>query len=145
MASGALGGDTALIVALDSGSSGDPRKRETSLVPDWSVEKACRLGAAGVKLLMYYHPDAPDATACEELVRTVGGACARYEIPLFLEPLSYCLDEKPGTLSSAARQEVVVETARRLVPLGVDILKAEFPVNVAQEPDENVWAQACAS
>jgi tagatose-1,6-bisphosphate aldolase len=38
---------------------------------------------------------------------------------------------------------VVVETARRLVPLGVDVLKTEFPVDIEQEPDENTWRQAC--
>lgn len=144
VASGALSGDTALIVALDSGSSGDPRKRESGLVAGWSVEKACRLGAAGVKLLIYYHPDAPEAAACEKLVKTIGGECARHDMPLFLEPLSYCPGEEFGTLTSAARQEVVIETARRLVPLGVDVLKAEFPVDVEQERDENTWRHACA-
>ena len=143
VASGALGGDTALIVALDGGSSGDPHKREVSLVPDWSVEKASRLGAAGVKLLIYYHPDTPEAAACEEIVKTIGHECARLEMPLFLEPLSYCPNKKNGTLASAVRQEVVVETARRLVPLGVDVLKAEFPVDVDEQPDEDVWRHAC--
>ena len=70
LASGALSGQTGLIIALDTGSSGDPRKRETGLVSGWSVEKACRLGAAGVKLLIYYHPDAPEAADCEKLVET---------------------------------------------------------------------------
>ncbi|HEX6385021.1 MAG TPA: tagatose-bisphosphate aldolase, partial [Anaerolineae bacterium] len=45
---------------------------------------------------------------------------------------------------TAERQTVVVETARRLTPLGVDVLKAEFPLGVAAEPDEAVWAEACA-
>ena len=36
-----------------------------------------------------------------------------------------------------------METARRLVPLGVDVLKAEFPVDVDQEPNEDAWRQAC--
>lgn len=143
LASGALSGQTGLIVALDTGSSGDPRKRETGLISGWSVEQACRLGAAGVKLLIYYHPDAPEAAVCEKLVETIGQECARQEMPLFLEPLSYCPNEKLGTLPSAARQEAVVETARRLVPLGVDVLKAEFPVDVVQEPDEDNWRQAC--
>jgi tagatose 1,6-diphosphate aldolase len=41
------------------------------------------------------------------------------------------------------RREVVVETARRLVPLGVDVLKAEFPVDVNVEPKESTWCDAC--
>jgi tagatose-1,6-bisphosphate aldolase len=27
--------------------------------------------------------------------------------------------------------------------MGVDVLKAEFPLNVAEEPDEVSWAEAC--
>jgi tagatose-1,6-bisphosphate aldolase len=30
-----------------------------------------------------------------------------------------------------------------LVPLGVDVLKAEFPVDVKVEPEESVWREAC--
>ncbi len=39
---------------------------------------------------------------------------------------------------------MVVETARKLTPMGVDILKAEFPLNIADEANENRWAEACA-
>ncbi|MBX3744493.1 MAG: tagatose-bisphosphate aldolase, partial [Verrucomicrobiae bacterium] len=38
---------------------------------------------------------------------------------------------------------VVIETARRLVPLGTDVLKAEFPVHPADSPDESEWDDAC--
>ncbi|RPI31857.1 MAG: hypothetical protein EHM70_10425, partial [Chloroflexota bacterium] len=41
------------------------------------------------------------------------------------------------------RREVVIETARRLTPLGADVLKAEFPLDVAMEPDECQWEAAC--
>lgn len=140
---GALDGQTGLIVALDTGSTGDPHGRETALVEGWSVEKTARMGAAGVKLLIYYHPDAPEAAEREQVVRRVAEECARYEIPLFLEPLSYALDDPGMSPSSPERRRVVVETARRLVPLGVDVLKAEFPVEVKAEPDEEVWRAAC--
>ncbi len=143
VASGAVDGQTGLIVALDSGSTGDPRKREVGLVPGWSVEKACLLGAAGIKLLIYFHPDAPDSAECEQLVESVGLQCAKHEIPFFLEPLSYQPDGQTDTLPARARPEIVVETARRLAPLGVDILKAEFPVDVVEQPDEDAWRVAC--
>ena len=29
------------------------------------------------------------------------------------------------------------------MPLGVDVLKAEFPIDVKAEPDEKVWRAAC--
>jgi len=45
----------------------------------------------------------------------------------------------------------VVETAKRLTPLGADILKAEFPLDTSAtlstgvtESDQKVWADACA-
>jgi len=37
---------------------------------------------------------------------------------------------------------VVIETARRLVPLGVDVLKAEFPADVSEQDDEQ-WRAGC--
>ncbi|MRR31940.1 hypothetical protein EG834_16780, partial [bacterium] len=37
---------------------------------------------------------------------------------------------------------VVVETAKRVSPLGIDILKAEFPLDV-NDPDEVKWLEAC--
>jgi tagatose-1,6-bisphosphate aldolase len=143
LARGALKGQTGLITALDTGSTGDPDVRRTGLVEGWDVEKAARAGAAGVKLLVYYHPESADATRCEALVEDMGQACARHEMPLFLEPLSCPANDRPGALPSSERPEVVVETARRLAARGVDILKAEFPVDVAEQPDERVWLDAC--
>ena len=143
IADGALPGATGLIVALDTGSTGDPHVVKTQLVENWSVAQTAALGASGVKLLLYYHPDAPEAAEREQLVRSVADDCRRYDIPLFLEPLSHSPDPSRRPLPSVERRAVVVETARRLVPLGVDVLKAEFPVNVEEQPDEAVWRQAC--
>lgn len=140
---GALPGGTGLLVALDTGSTGDPAVLKTGLVPDWDVDRAARVGAAGVKLLVYYHPDAAEAPAVEELVTTIGHACARAEMPFYLEPLSYSIEQPGGRLPSRRRRQVVVETVRRLAPLGVDVLKAEFPVDVNEEPDQPVWREAC--
>jgi tagatose-1,6-bisphosphate aldolase len=141
---GVLPGSTGLIVAQDTGSTGDPATLSTGLVPDWTVADTARIGAAGAKLLVYYHPQAVDAPQVEDVIRSIANACDREEIPLFLEPLSFS-PESPGTpLSSEARRRVVVETARRLVPLGVDILKAEFPLNPAEQSDTAFWQEACA-
>ena len=134
---------TGLIVALDTGSTGDPANRTTGLVENWSVEKTVRMGASGVKMLLYYNPAASEAGEREALVQEVAADCTRYDIPFFLEPLSYASDGSHGPLPPEQRRKVVIETARRLVPLGVDILKAEFPVDVSVEPDENIWRDAC--
>jgi tagatose-1,6-bisphosphate aldolase len=140
---GALPGQTGLLIALDTGSTGDPAKLETGLVEGWDVRRIARTGASGVKLLVYYHPDAPEARKVEATVSTVARACATEEIPFYLEPLSYSPEDPARPLTSAARRRVVVESARRLVPLGVDVLKAEFPVKVSADPDEAIWRDAC--
>ena len=143
VADGSMPAGTGLIVALDTGSTGDPLNRTTGLVENWSVEKTVRMGASGVKMLLYYNPEASEAGEREAIVQEVVADCARYDIPFFLEPLSYASDGSHGPLPPEQRRKVVIETARRLVPLGVDILKAEFPVDVNVEPDENIWRDAC--
>lgn len=141
---GAMPGDRGLLVALDTGSTGDPAVLRTGLVPGWSPERIARSGASGLKLLVYYHPEAPEAAEVESVVREVAAACTACELPLYLEPLSYRPGDMGRPLTSAERRPVVVETARRLVPLGVDVLKAEFPVNPVETPDEGLWRDACA-
>jgi tagatose-1,6-bisphosphate aldolase len=58
-----------------------------------------------------------------------------------LEPLSYSLNEN-RKLSSEEKRYVVTESAKRLTPLNVDILKAEFPLDPS-ETDESKWMMAC--
>lgn len=146
IAQGAIDESCGLIVAVEqTGYSGDPDRRESRILRGWSVEKIARLGAAGVKLLVYYHPEAPNVARQEKLVAQVGEACRTYELPFFLEPLSYSFDPTGKKLGSGEKRRVVVETARRLTPLGVDILKAEFPLGIDETPDdEEAWASACA-
>ena len=145
VASGALPGCVGLLVAVEAtGYTGDPLARQSQILPGWTVAKARRLGASAVKLLVYYHPDAPTAEAIEGLVRQTARDCALADLPLFLEPLSYSLDPADKKLPPAERRRVVVETARRLTPLGADVLKAEFPLDVRAAPDEGSWAEACA-
>lgn len=135
---------TGLIMTLDAtGYAGDPSERVTRILEGWSVEQISRLGAAGVKLLLYYHPDAPNAPDQRGLVERVAEACLTADLPFFLEPLSYSLDPQGGKLSSEEKQAVVTETARQLSPLGVDILKVEFPLDVKVEQDRTEWRQAC--
>ena len=140
---GALPGSTGLLVALDTGSTGDPARLETSLVPGWDAGRIAATGAAGVKLLVYYHPDAGNAGEVERLVGSVAQDCAQHDIPLFLEPLSFDPAGTGRPLPSVERRRVVIETAHRLTPLGVDILKAEFPVAVKEVGEEAAWGEAC--
>jgi tagatose-1,6-bisphosphate aldolase len=144
IAAGALPGLTSFVVAVEAtGYSGSPTARQSQVLPGWSVEKAQRMGASMVKLLVYYHPDSPTAPEIESFVRQVEDECTHLDLGLMLEPLSYSL-APDKRLSSAEKRRVVAETARRLVIPGVDVLKAEFPLDVTEEADEKVWAEACA-
>jgi tagatose-1,6-bisphosphate aldolase len=145
IASGALPGATGLIVALEqTGYTGDPAARVSGLLPGWDAHRAARIGASGVKLLVYYHPEAPTASQTEALVRHTAATCAEAEVPLFLEPLSYSPDPARPSLSPEERRRTVIETARRLTAIpGVDLLKAEFPLDIAAEPGEAEWLVAC--
>ena len=147
--SGALPGHVGFLSALeDQGYLGNPYARQTSLLGGWSVAKAKRLGASGIKLLIFYQPDAGAASERQEaLVKAVITDCAREDIPLFLEPLAYPLDPAVPVNSAefaAQRRRTVVETARRLGMLGPDILKIQFPLDARYDSDEGLWLEACA-
>jgi len=144
IAQGALSGKTAFVVAVEStGYGGEATARQSHILPGWSIEKAKRMGANMVKLLVYYHPNSPTAPEIESFTRQVAEDCIKYDLGLMLEPLSYSLDAQ-NKLSSDEKRYVVVETARRLTPIpGVDILKAEFPLDTG-DLDEVKWAAACA-
>ncbi len=145
LAAGVIPGHVGLLTAVEeTGYTGDPIARQSRLLTNWSVAKAKRLGASGVKLLVYYHPDAPSATQIEDLIQQVVEDCAASELPVFLEPLSYSPDPNCKKLSPDERRAVVIETARRLTALGVDILKAEFPLDITAVTDEVEWENACA-
>jgi tagatose 1,6-diphosphate aldolase len=131
-----------LVVAVEStGYSGDATARQAQVIPGWTVEKAKRMGASAIKLLVYYHPDSSTAHEIEDFTAKIAEDCIQHDLVLMLEPLSYSLDEKKK-LSSDEKRYVVVETAKRLTPLNVDILKAEFPLD-ANETDESKWMDAC--
>ena len=143
VAAHAIPKQTGLVVALEStGYTGDPNARYAQVLPGWSVEKAKRMGADAIKLLVYYHPDSSTAGEIEAFVKQVADECTRYDLGIMLEPLSYSLNTVKK-LSSAEKRYVVTETAHRLTPLSVDVLKAEFPLDTA-DPDEAQWAAACA-
>ena len=140
IASGALAGAVGLLVALeDQGYLGDPYNRETTSLSYWDVEKARRLGGTGVKILLFYHPDAKAvAEKQENYIQAIITDCQRYELPLFLEPISYPLHpetQKNSLEFAKERRRVVIESARRLGSLGADVLKVEFPVDATHHPD----------
>jgi tagatose 1,6-diphosphate aldolase len=120
-----------------------PGGRKTFAYRDWTVEKIKRAGADGVKLMLWWRPDASEDVKAHQraLVEAVGRDCRRHDIAFLLEPLLYPLGaEGRGARyeeDPAKRPEMVIETARefRAERYGIDIFKMETPVAAAQVPD----------
>ena len=141
IAQGAIPNNIGLVVAVEStGYTGDATARQAKIIPGWSVEKAKRMGASAIKLLVYYHPDSPTAREIEDFTAQIAEDCRQHDLVLMLEPLSYSLDENKK-LTSEEKQHVVVESAKRLTSLNIDILKAEFPLD--SNAEESKWMDAC--
>jgi tagatose 1,6-diphosphate aldolase len=140
VAVGAIPPGCGLLVALEeSGYEETEAGRITRPTPGWSVEKIKRMGAAAVKVLLFFHPASEAAAVQETFVSEVAKACSEQDIAFLLEPMSYPL--RPGVAKSdpefaATKPEVVLETVRRLGGLGADVLKLEFPDEPEYERDE---------
>ena len=133
-----------LLLALEkSGYSGDSSYRKTELIPSWTPEKIRKIGASAVKFMVYYHPGSGAlADELEGLIRRVVADCHRWDLPVFLEPMSYSLDaavSKDSAAFAAERPSVVIETARRLSRTGADVLKLEFPLDIKYDRDRGTW------
>lgn len=144
----ALPGTVGFLAAVEAqGYLGDPTARATSLLEDWGVEKAKRLGANAIKLLVLYRPDAGTVTEGQDrLIEQVINDCALHDIPLFLEPLAYAIEPGMATNSpefARQRRSIIIDTVRRLGALGPDILKVQFPVDTQHEANRTIWREAC--
>jgi tagatose 1,6-diphosphate aldolase len=147
IAGNALSGRTGLLVAIEAtGYQKDPTGRLTTLLPDWNVEKIKRMGASAVKILVYYRPDIKALAAKQlKIIAGVAADCDKYDIPLLVEPKTYRVEGEVMDSTEFARRlpELVIETARQITELPVDVLKAEFPADVKYEKDAAKLAGYC--
>lgn len=125
-----------VIAALEAQGYHDNLERSvTRMLENWSPEQARDAGAKFVKLLLPYVPSAPNASAQENVAREIVELSTAAEMPIVLEPLLY------GIKDPAQHASLVVETAKRFVPLGPTLLKLPFPGE--GKADRNVAAAAC--
>src|SRR2546426_2036398 len=136
----ALPGRTGLLVALEqSGYEKRGNWRLTTLLDGWNVEKVKRLGASAAKLLVFFNPDAPREIVDHQVkvVQSIADECQRLDLTFVCEPMSYPVDESEEAFAHH-KADTVIRTAEALGPLGIDVLKAEFPGDpkVTTNPDE---------
>jgi len=147
IAAGILPGHIGLLVSLEkTGYSGEKTARITELLPGWSVGKVKRMGASAVKLLVYFRPDLKEIAARQlDLLVKVADQCIKEDIPLLVEPVSYPVEEVGVSAHKFAdmKPELVIETARQITSLPIDVLKAEFPTDMDFEHDEKKLLQLC--
>jgi len=147
IAAGLLPGLKGLLISMEkTGYSGDSTARITELLPGWSVKKAKKMGASAVKLLIYFRPDLKDIASKQlDLVARLADQCLEEDIAFLVEPVSYPIEE--GGASSMKFAEIkpglVIETARQITTLPIDVLKAEFPADIKFEQDEEKLLGLC--
>jgi tagatose 1,6-diphosphate aldolase len=147
IARGAIPKRTGVLVSVEAtGYEGDTDARVTRLLDGWGVEKISRMGASAVKMLVYFRPDSGDL-AKEQLatVESVALDCIKYDIPFLVEPVTYPLGGETAADFAAKKTSLVVETARMMTALPIDVLKAEFPADATRVSDDELLLAACRS
>lgn len=146
VAAGVLPRDTGLLVSLEeTGYSGEAEARVTDLLPDWNVKKIKKMGATGAKLLLYYRPDIDVARRQLDTVQKLAGDCLVEDMPFVVEPVSYKVGEAEANPENFARVKprLVIETARQITALPIDVLKSEFPSDLEYEKDKGWLLDFC--
>ncbi len=147
IAGGVLPGHTGLLVSIEAtGYQSDPQGRVTTLLDGWSVEKIKRMGGSAVKILVYYRSDLAEvATKQLKTIQMVAEECLKYDIPFLVEPKTYAVKgENTDSPEFAAKlPDLVIETARQITSLPIDVLKTEFPADLNYETDKAKLLEIC--
>ncbi|MDR0431841.1 MAG: hypothetical protein LBH48_00765 [Bifidobacteriaceae bacterium] len=140
--------DVGLIAPIEEeGYTFAPGPRGTNLRQGWSIGQAKLAGADIAKLLWFYRPDAPNASAQRDLLSRQVELAAEWSLPLVVEPIWYPLAGEDRTTRAwrQARVEGIVAAAGLVDSLGADMLKSEFPGDVSDDAARHQAAQACAA
>jgi len=147
IAAGIMPGHQGLLVSAEkTGYTGSSAARITELLPGWSVKKAKKMGASAVKLLIYFRPDMKDVASKQlDLVARLANQCIEEDIAFLVEPVSYPASKDEASLKEFAevKPDLVIETARQITALPIDVLKAEFPADIKYEQDEQKLMKLC--
>ena len=142
-----LPNNTGLLVSIEAtGYTGGKERRITRLLDGWSVDKIKRMGASAVKILVYYRPDLKQLASKQlNTVSMVATECIKYDLPFLVEPVSYPIGNEINNPREFAnlKEQLVIETAREITALPIDVLKAEFPADLHYKQDKPELINLC--
>lgn len=127
-----------LLLAYEADGYNNPRPhRMLALLATQSVRRLAEAGAGGIKILLSYTPfDSEESNEQKKaMVERIGHECEAAGLPFFLEPVGY--DPAGGDVKSLEysrlRPQVVIQSMEEFSRdiYKVDVLKVEFPVNIA--------------
>ncbi|MBV9392011.1 MAG: tagatose 1,6-diphosphate aldolase [Verrucomicrobia bacterium] len=144
--SGALPGSVGLMASIeDEDYKPISVHRKTRFREHWSVEQMKLMGVDVCKLLWFYRPDSKVAEHQREVVRSLVNSCARFSLPLVVEPIWFALEGEDAKSESWRKRRVegILESAQQAEVLGADLLKVEFPGYVQTEAGREKALEAC--
>ncbi|OGK65001.1 hypothetical protein A2313_02700 [Candidatus Roizmanbacteria bacterium RIFOXYB2_FULL_41_10] len=111
-----------LLCIEKTGYEDEQGSRKTQL--EYSVENLKNQGASGIKLLLYYHPSAPTKDHQLNIARQVLLDCRRFNLPLFLELVTYSIENY-----NSHKPELVLDSVYQFLEAGIipDVFKLEYP------------------
>lgn len=106
--------------------------RQNRLLDDFGPQQARELGARGCKLLLYYRDDhVATARAQLALAERAAAQCHEHGLALVVEPKVYRLGHEDADDYARSFHDHVVAAARAMASSGADLLKLQFPGDLA--------------
>ena len=141
----ALPHDVGLVVsAADDCAADEDGARVSELLVGWGAADARRLGADGASLVAYYHPGHSESAAWQlRVVQRFVERCREGALPSLVQAFTYRLDPETPESFTRRRAELVIEAARQMTALGVDLLATGFPGDVRATRDDEQLRDAC--
>lgn len=140
-----LSSSAGLAVSLEeTGYEGESESRVSRPLEGWNAGKIRKMGGDAAKLLLYYRPGNDVAPQQQALVKKLASWCEEQDLAFICEPVGYAMgDEAKTGQYSQLKPDVVIKTAEEITPLGIDVLKAEFPADARVETDAKVMLDNC--
>ena len=137
----------ALVMRIDMGNPYNSRRHRVMWSQlqnhDEPIIGALEMDAACVVVNLFMLPDEPELfRQCVENISRVRAACARYAMPLMIEPLVMLPNETRGGYQVDGDAEKIVTLVRLASEMGADIIKAD-PTDDPQDYHRVIEAARC--